>query len=228
MVVIDPGHGGADPGAISINGVYEKAITLQVARALREQLLATGRYRVALTRDGDDFVRLRDRVAQAREQGADLFISLHADSLGQANVSGMSVYTLSDKASDREAEMLAARENRADALGGLDLKAETDEVVSILIDLAQRDTLNQSRRVANLLVEEMGKQVRLLPRPHRSAGFAVLTAPDVPSVLIELGYLSNPKDAKMLTQTEHQVRLARSIARGIDGYFAAATGLSRS
>jgi N-acetylmuramoyl-L-alanine amidase len=228
VIAIDPGHGGIDPGAISVAGVYEKAITLQVARALRDQIQATGRYRVVLTRDGDEFVRLRDRVALARAEGADLFVSLHADSLGQANVSGMSIYTLSDTASDREAEMLAARENRADALGGLDLVAESDEVVGILIDLAQRDTMNQSRRVANLLVEEMGRQIRLLPRPHRSAGFAVLTAPDVPSVLIELGYLSNPRDAKLLTQSEHQIRLARSIVRGIDGYFAAASGLSRS
>lgn len=228
MVVIDAGHGGADPGAISVGGVHEKAITLQIARALRAQLLATGRYRVALTRDGDEFVRLRDRVGKARDLGADLFVSLHADSLGQADVGGMSVYTLSDKASDREAEMLAARENRADAIGGMDLAVESDEVAGILIDLAQRDTMNQSRRFANLLIQEMGKQVRLLPRPHRSAGFAVLTAPDVPSVLVELGYLSNPRDAKLLTQSEHQIRLARSIVRGIDGYFAAASGSSRS
>lgn len=124
--------------------------------------------------------------------------------------------------------MLAARENRADALGGVNLTAENDEVVSILIDLAQRDTMNQSRRLANLLVEEVGRHTKLVPRPHRSAGFAVLTAPDVPSVLMELGYLSSPQDAKLLAQSEHRVRIARSIQRSIDGYFAARAGVSRS
>ena len=228
VIALDPGHGGVDPGAISVTGVYEKDITLAVARVVRDQLVATGRYRVVLTRDSDVFLRLRDRVALAREAGADLFISLHADSIGSSDMRGMSIYSLSDKASDREADMLAARENRADALGGVNLTAENDEVVSILIDLAQRDTMNQSRRLANLLVEEVGRHARLVPRPHRSAGFAVLTAPDVPSVLIELGYLSSPQDAKLLEQAEHRARIARSIQRSIDGYFAARTGVSRS
>ena len=228
VVALDPGHGGVDPGAISVTGVYEKDITLAMARAVRDQLVATGRYRVVMTRDSDVFLRLRDRVALAREAGADLFISLHADSIGSSDMRGMSIYSLSDKASDREADMLAARENRADALGGVNLTAENDEVVSILIDLAQRDTMNQSRRLANLLVEEVGRHTRLVPRPHRSAGFAVLTAPDVPSVLMELGYLSSPQDAKLLEQSEHRARIARSIQRSIDGYFAARAGVSRS
>ncbi|UEM22618.1 N-acetylmuramoyl-L-alanine amidase [Skermanella mucosa] len=228
VIALDPGHGGVDPGAISVTGVYEKDITLAMARAVRDQLVATGRYRVVMTRDSDVFLRLRDRVALAREAGADLFISLHADSIGSSDMRGMSIYSLSDKASDREADMLAARENRADALGGVNLTAENDEVVSILIDLAQRDTMNQSRRLANLLVEEVGRHTKLVPRPHRSAGFAVLTAPDVPSVLMELGYLSSPQDAKLLAQSEHRVRIARSIQRSIDGYFAARAGVSRS
>jgi N-acetylmuramoyl-L-alanine amidase len=228
VVVLDPGHGGVDPGAVSVTGAFEKDLTLAMARVVRDQLTATGRYRVVMTRDSDVFLRLRDRVAKAREAGAELFISLHADSIGSSDVRGLSVYSLSENASDREAATLAARENRADALDGINLTAENDEVVNILISLAQRDTMNQSRRFANMLVDEMGRQTRLVPRPHRSAGFAVLTAPDIPSVLVELGYLSSPQDAKLLGQTEHRGRMARSILRSIDGYFAARTGISRS
>ena len=228
VVVLDPGHGGVDPGAISVTGTFEKDLTLAMARVVRDHLTASGRYRVVMTRDSDVFLRLRDRVAKAREAGAELFISLHADSIGSSDVRGMSIYSLSENASDREAATLAARENRADALDGINLTAENDEVVNILISLAQRDTMNQSRRFANMLVKEMGRENRLVPRPHRSAGFAVLTAPDIPSVLIELGYLSSPQDAKLLGQTEHRGRMARSILRSIDGYFAARGGISRS
>jgi len=228
VVVLDPGHGGVDPGAISVTGAFEKDLTLAMARVVRDQLTASGRYRVVMTRDSDVFLRLRDRVAKAREAGAELFISLHADSIGSSDVRGMSIYSLSENASDREAATLAARENRADALDGINLTAENDEVVNILISLAQRDTMNQSRRFANMLVNEMGRQTRMVPRPHRSAGFAVLTAPDIPSVLIELGYLSSPQDAKLLGQTEHRGRMARSLLRSIDGYFAARAGISRS
>ncbi|HYI70803.1 MAG TPA: N-acetylmuramoyl-L-alanine amidase [Skermanella sp.] len=228
VVVLDPGHGGVDPGAISVTGAFEKDLTLAMARVVRDQLTASGRYRVVMTRDSDVFLRLRDRVAKAREAGAELFISLHADSIGSSDVRGMSIYSLSENASDREAATLAARENRADALDGINLTAENDEVVNILISLAQRDTMNQSRRFANMLVKEMGRETRMVPRPHRSAGFAVLTAPDIPSVLIELGYLSSPQDAKLLGQTEHRGRMARSLLRSIDGYFAARAGISRS
>jgi len=228
VIVLDPGHGGVDPGAISVTGAFEKDLTLAMAQAVRDQLVASGRYRVVLTRDSDVFLRLRDRVAKAREAGAELFISLHADSIGSTDVRGMSIYSLSENASDREAATLAARENRADALDGINLTAENDEVVNILISLAQRDTMNQSRRFANMLVDEMGRQSRLVPRPHRSAGFAVLTAPDIPSVLIEMGYLSSPQDAKLLSQTEHRARMARSLLRSVDGYFAARSGLGRS
>jgi N-acetylmuramoyl-L-alanine amidase len=228
VVVLDPGHGGVDPGAISVTGAFEQDLTLAMARVVKDQLTASGRYRVVMTRDSDVFLRLRDRVAKAREAGAELFISLHADSIGSSDVRGMSIYSLSENASDKEAATLAARENRADALDGINLTAENDEVVNILISLAQRDTMNQSRRFANMLVDEMSRQTRLVPRPHRSAGFAVLTAPDIPSVLMEMGYLSSPQDAKLLGQTEHRARMARSILRSVDGYFAARSGLSRS
>jgi len=228
LIVIDAGHGGQDPGATAVNGVHEKDITLSVARELKRQLERTGRFRVALTRDRDVFIALRERVSIARSKGADLFISLHADSIGRREVRGLSVYTLSDKASDREAEMLAQRENRADAIVGLDLSVEEKEVVNILIDLAQRDTKNQSRRMAELVVREVGRDVELLPRPIRSAGFAVLTAPDVPSILVELGYLSHPTDAKLLTSRKHQERLAAGLVRAVDGFFKRDVLLTRS
>ncbi|WP_448192019.1 N-acetylmuramoyl-L-alanine amidase [Azospirillum sp. sgz301742] len=220
LIVLDPGHGGEDPGAIGVGGLHEKDITLAVARELRRQLEATGRYRVMLTRDKDVFIRLRERVGMARDVGADLFVSLHADSHGTASLRGLSIYTLSDKASDREAEMLAAKENRADAIGGLDLSAESDLVASILIDLAQRDTMNHSKRFAKTVLETVRGDVPLLPsKPHRQAGFAVLTAPDVPSVLVEMGYLSSPQDAGQLNSPQHRERLARGVSRAVDSYF---------
>lgn len=229
LIVVDPGHGGVDPGAVGIGGVFEKDITLATARELRRQLEATGRYRVRLTRDADTFIPLRDRVAIAREAGAALFVSLHADSIGSNAIRGLSVYTLSDKASDREAEALAAKENRVDAIAGINLASETDQVASILIDLAQRDTMNQSRRFATMALDHLGREVRILPnRPHRQAGFAVLTAPDVPSILVEMGYLSSKEDANLLTTPAHRERLSRALSRGIDSYFKWLAGVRRS
>ncbi len=220
LIVLDPGHGGPDPGAIGVGGLHEKDITLAAAREAKRQLEATGRYRVRLTRDKDVFIRLRDRVAIAREADASLFISLHADSIGAGEMRGLSIYTLSDKASDREAEMLAAKENRADAIAGLDLSGENDLVASILIDLAQRDTMNHSKRFAKIALENLGREVKLIPsKPHRQAGFAVLTAPDVPSALIEMGYLSSRQDASLLTTADHREKLGRALARTIDAYF---------
>lgn len=220
LIVLDPGHGGGDPGAIGVGGVYEKEITLAAARELRRQLLATGRYRVKLTRDSDVFIRLRDRVALAREAEADLFISLHADTLGSDQVRGLSIYTLSGKASDREAEMLAAKENRADAIVGMDLSTENQLVASILIDLAQRDTMNHSKRFAAYALSHLSKDVRILAsKPQREAGFAVLTAPDVPSVLVEMGYLSNPTDAKLLVTQAHREKLTKDMVNAVDAYF---------
>ncbi|MBP2228109.1 N-acetylmuramoyl-L-alanine amidase [Azospirillum agricola] len=228
LVVLDPGHGGADPGAVGVGGLHEKDITLAAAREAKRQLEATGRYRVRLTRDSDVFIRLRDRVAIAREANADLFISLHADSIGSGDMRGLSIYTLSDKASDREAEMLAAKENRADAIAGMDLSGENSLVASILIDLAQRDTMNHSKRFAKIALDHLGRDVKLIPsKPHRQAGFAVLTAPDVPSALIEMGYLSSKQDANLLTTATHREKLGRSLARTIDAYFKWLGGMAR-
>ncbi|PWC33459.1 N-acetylmuramoyl-L-alanine amidase [Azospirillum sp. TSO35-2] len=228
LIVLDPGHGGQDPGAIGVGGLYEKDITLATAKEVKHQLEATGRYRVRLTRDSDVFIRLRDRVAIGREAGADLFLSLHADSIGSGDVRGLSIYTLSDKASDREAEMLAAKENRSDALAGLDLSGENQLVASILIDLAQRDTMNHSKRFATLALAHLGRDITLIPsKPHRQAGFAVLTAPDVPSALIEMGYLSSPKDVSLLVSSAHREKLGKGLARTIDAYFRWLHGSSR-
>ena len=166
------------------------------------------------------FVRLRDRVATARAARADLFLSIHADAIGQAQFRGTSVYTLSETASDEEAAALAQRENRADIIAGLDLTQEHPEVASILIDLAQRETMNLSARAAGIMVNELGKSVQLLPtNPHRFAGFAVLKAPDTPSLLIELGYLSNRNDEMLLTQPEHRAKVAAAILRSVDRFF---------
>lgn len=220
VIVLDPGHGGVDPGAIGVNGVHEKAVALAVALRLRQRLEATGRYRVVMTRSTDKFLPLRKRIEVARDADADLFISLHADSVLRGRARGSSVYTLSETASDAEAAALARSENRSDALAGFDLTEERDDVTSILIDLAQRETMNKSRAFANLFVQQMGQQgMRMVTRPHRSAGFAVLKAPDVPSVLIELGFLSDDSDANLLTTPQHQEALAGAISATVDGYF---------
>ncbi len=219
VVALDPGHGGVDPGATGINGIHEKDITLATAFEVRRQLEASGRFRVMMTREEDEFVPLRERVARARQAGADLFISLHADSIAKSEIHGLSIYTQSDTGSDHEAETLAAKENRADAIGGIDLSHENDQVATILIDLAQRDTRNHSHRFATMVLRDAGRVLPLLPKPDRSAAFAVLTAPDVPSVLIEMGYLSNAKDASLLTQAQHRQRLAGILAHSVEGYF---------
>lgn len=219
VVAIDAGHGGVDPGAISLNGEYEKRITLAVARALRDRLNALGRYKVVMTRDRDVFIRLRDRIAIARAAGANLFISLHADKMANTLVRGLSVYTLSERASDAEAAALAEQENRSDLLAGVNLGTESPEVTNILIDLVQRESMNQSSVLAAGLVRELREQTLLLPKTHRFAGFAVLKAPDVPSALVELGYLSNPADERLLRSDQHRRKLAAAIARAIDAYF---------
>jgi N-acetylmuramoyl-L-alanine amidase len=220
VIVIDAGHGGVDPGAISLGGVFEKAITLGVAAEIERQLTASGRYKVVMTRSDDTFIRLRDRVAIARQVNADLFISIHADSLNDHSIGGMSIYTLSETASDREAEALAAKENKADIIAGVDLRDESPQVSTILIDLAQRETKNLSAKLARSVIDSVGQDRRLLPRPHRFAGFAVLTAPDVPSVLIELGYLSNRADEHELLDPSHRERLGHGIVRALDAFFA--------
>ena len=172
-----------------------------------------------MTRDRDRFIRLRDRVAIARDRKADLFISIHADSIRNKSVSGPSVYTLSEKASDKEAAELAERENKVDLIAGIDLTHESADVTNILIDLAQRETMNQSARFAAVLVKTLKDQTGVLARPHRFAGFAVLKAPDLPSVLLETGFLSNAKDAKRLTSRTYRRQLASAITAAIDRYF---------
>ena len=221
MIIIDPGHGGVDPGAQSRHGIYEKHVVLALSREITRQLIASGRYRAEMTRDRDVFIRLRDRVAIARKKGADIFISVHADSIRNSKVSGPSVYTLSEKASDKEAAELAERENKADLIAGMDLSHESADVANILIDLAQRESMNQSARFAGYLVSELGNKTEVLPRPHRFAGFAVLKAPDLPSVLLETGFLSNRDDERRLTSKSYRRQLASAIVAAIDSYFGA-------
>lgn len=219
-VVLDAGHGGVDPGTIGIGGTFEKNITLPTVLEIRRQLLATGRYKVVLTRDRDIFIPLPERVSIARAANADLFVSIHADSNHDSQERGATIYTLSNTASDAEAAAEAARENRSDIIAGVDLTHENKEVSNILIDLAQRESMNRSAIFASLLVQELGKAARLIPeKPHRFAGFAVLRDPDVPSVLIELGYLSNVADERQLTDPRHRARVAAAICRAIDIYF---------
>ncbi len=227
VIALDPGHGGIDPGTIGASGTLEKNLTLDVAREIKRTLEATQRYRVVLTREDDTFIRLRDRIQVARAAAAELFVSLHADALGDAKFRGATVYTLSDKASDAEAEALAQRENKADLIAGIDLTDEAPEVTGILIDLAQRETMNLSARLAGYLVQEMAHETQLLRRSHRFAGFAVLKAPDVPSTLIELGYLSNRQDETMLNQPAYRRRLANAMLHAIDRFFQAHGGAKR-
>ncbi len=219
LIALDAGHGGVDPGAIGTSGVYEKEITLAMALELKRQLEKSGRYRVVLTREEDVFIRLRDRIAVARAAGADLFVSLHADSHDTRDLRGASVYTLSEQASDAEAAALAAKENKSDVIAGVDLSNENEVVTNILIDLAQRETKNLSARFAALLVDELKRDTLMLRNSHRFAGFAVLKAPDVPSVLVELGYLSSSADEAELRSARHRAKLGSAMVRAIDGFF---------
>ena len=221
VVMLDPGHGGVDPGAVGVSGIYEKDVTLAMAREVKRQLETTGRYKVVMTRDDDVFVRLRDRIAKARTTEAELFVSIHADAMRNRETRGASIYTLSENASDDEAAALAARENRADIIAGVDLSHENKTVMNILIDLAQRETMNHSASFAHILVEELAREIQLVPvKPHRFAGFAVLRAPDVPSVLVELGYISNKADEQLLTRPHYRTKVAASLVKAIERYFA--------
>ncbi len=194
-------------------------MTLATAREVRQALQAIGGYKVILTRNGDVFIPLRDRVAIARRAGADVFLSLHADKTDDESIRGLCAYTLSERASDAEAAALAERENKVDLIAHMDLRRAAPDVASILIDLAQRDTKNSSARMAGLVLASARGDTLLLQRPHRFAGFAVLKAPDMPSVLIELGFLSNPAEEATLRSPAGRRRLARVIAHGIDAYF---------
>ena len=172
-----------------------------------------------MTRDTDRALALRDRIRFAHKHEADLFISIHADSAKNKKASGLSVYTISERASDKEAQMLAERENKADIILGIDLSNELPEVSNILIDLAKRDTMDKSAHYANLLVQKMAKNVTLVPNAHRFAGFVVLKSPSIPSVLIEIGYLSNPREEKLLQQNNYRDKLANSIVQAVNTYF---------
>jgi N-acetylmuramoyl-L-alanine amidase len=211
-----------DPGAISPKGLYEKTVTLATARELARRLDASGRYRALLTRGRDTFVPLRERVHRARTSRAELFLSIHADALPDHGLRGLSVYTLSERASDRETAALAVRENKADFVAGLWLSRQPPVIGAILLDLARRQTNNRSLLLARAIVEELGRSVPLLDKPHREAGFTVLTAPDIPSALVELGCLSNPGEERLLGQAAYQHRLAEALLRAIDDYFAGA------
>jgi len=219
IIVLDPGHGGVDPGAIGLQGTYEKKIVLMAAKSIGKILKKSGRYNVILTRKSDRFIPLRSRVAIARRAQADLFISLHADSIKNGAVRGATVYTLSENASDKEAAQLAERENKSDLIAGIDLNAESQEVTDILIDLVQRETMNQSAVFAGAVVEEITKKIKTHRRPHKFAGFAVLKALDIPSILLEMGYLSNIKDEALLNSDAFQKKLGLAILLGLDRYF---------
>lgn len=223
-IVIDPGHGGDDPGAISVSGAHEKDITLAMAQVLKRKLDATKRFRVTLTRGDDQFIELRERTAMADRDDVHLFISLHADSITSRGVRGLSVYTLSDKASDAESEALAAKENRADLVVGVDHSRQKGVDTRELLFRMEFDDVSQiSRQFRKLVVDEMrGQDIETLPTPHRSAGFVVLKTRKVPSVLIEMGYLSNPADERLLRQTKHQDRFANAIIKAADRFFACA------
>ena len=224
VVVVDAGHGGVDPGTHGASGLEEKTIVLAVAKDLRADLEATGRYTVQLTRDSDVYIPLRERVQIARAAHGELFISLHVDSNDLRDIRGASIYTLSEDASDREAAKLAEKENMSDVIAGVDLTGENSPVASILIDLAQRDTMNRSARFAEMALNDLGHGTLLQPAsPHRSAGFAVLKAPDVPAVLVELGYLSNREDEAEMATDAWRKRVASALADAINKHFASET-----
>lgn len=218
LIVIDAGHGGIDPGATGVSGIQEKKLVLDYALELKAQIEEKGKFRVLLTREKDVFIQLRDRYQIAEQAGADLFISLHANTHAKSSIQGASVFTLSEKGADSDAEAaaLAAKENAADALAGV---TDSDDVAAILGDLMRRETMNLSKNMANRLVDEIGDETKLLKNTHRFANFAVLRSPTVPSVLIEIGYLSNKKEEELMRSKKHRQAVSRAIVRAIEGYF---------
>jgi N-acetylmuramoyl-L-alanine amidase len=222
MVVLDPGHGGIDNGAISASGVMEKDIVLAFATQLRDRIEQSGKYRVVMTRSDDTFIPLVDRVRMARIRQAALFVSIHADAIkkSEGEAHGATVYTLSETASDPDAARLAEEENRSDVVAGIDMAHEPGDVADILIDLAQRETKVFSQQFAQNLVGEFKSSTRLHMHPLKSAGFIVLKAPDVPSVLVELGYMSTKDDLVHLMSAEWRSRTAGSVVHAVDGFFA--------
>ena len=223
VIVIDPGHGGVDNGTQAGGGdIMEKNLVLGFGLALRDKIEKSGKYRVVMTRTDDTFIPLNERVKIARNESASLFVSIHADALprGEGDAQGATIYTLADKATDAEAERLADAENKSDAIGGVNLTDEPTEVADILIDLVQRETRTFSNRFARTLMGEMKNTVRMHKHPLKSAGFRVLKAPDVPSVLVELGYVSNKGDLEHLVSEDWRNKTVGSMAQAIDAFFA--------
>ncbi len=218
LIIIDAGHGGKDSGAIGRKHTKEKDITLLYARELAAALNNSGKFRAKLTRHDDRFILLRERIKIARKLGGDIFLSIHADSAPTIRARGLSIYTLSEEASDEEAAALAARENKVDILAGVDLSHEDKDVANILIDLAQRDTKNKSIMLADSLVSALRGNIKLLPNTHRFAGFAVLKAPDIPSALIEIGFLSNPKEEQLIKTAHYRQKVIKYLIQGIEDY----------
>jgi N-acetylmuramoyl-L-alanine amidase len=215
VVAIDPGHGGIDPGA-SAGGLVEKQIVLDFARLLAERIAAEPGLAAYLIRDDDSFLTLRERIRRARAAGANLIVSLHADTTEEGVAEGAHVYTLSAEASDEAATALAERENRADIIGGVALAGESDDLAGLLVDLARRGTGDEDRKLATALIETMAAEIPLLPTaPHRTANFRILKAPELPSVLVELGYMSNEMDRMRLESELWRARAADALARGI-------------
>lgn len=219
VIVIDAGHGGVDPGCIGRNGTYEKDIVLSTALDLAKQLEASKRFKVHMSRTDDSFVPLSERVARARAHNADLFLSIHADALPESRLRGASVFTLSEKASDKEAAALAERENKSDLIAGINFGTRDPEVNEILFDLTRRQTNNLSIRLAQKMVTELGHRVKLLNNTHRSAAFVVLRAPDIPSALVEIGCLSNRDEERALREGSYQRTVASALVRSVSDYF---------
>jgi N-acetylmuramoyl-L-alanine amidase len=220
LVMLDPGHGGKDPGAIGVSGTYEKQVALATALELKRQLEAGGRYRVELTRSRDVFIPLDERVDRAQHKGAALFVSMHADALADHSVRGASVYTLSQTASDAQTAALARTENSADRFLGGQWQGTSPEVSEILASLVRQETRVGSVRIARRLVGCLDQDLPMLPNPDRHAGFVVLKAADIPSVLVEMGFMSNPRDEAALRQPDHRKLVAQAMQRAVDAFFA--------
>jgi N-acetylmuramoyl-L-alanine amidase len=222
LVMLDPGHGGKDPGAIGVSGTYEKQIALATALELKRQLEAGGRYRVELTRSRDIFIPLDGRVDYAQRRGAALFVSMHADALSDHSVRGASVYTLAPTASDAQTAALARTENSADRFIGRQWQGTSPQVSEILASLVRKETRANSVRIARRLVGCLDQDLPMLPNPDRHAGFVVLKSADIPSVLVEMGFMSNPRDEAALRRPEHRKMVAQAMHRAVDAFFTGA------
>ena len=219
IIVIDPGHGGRDSGTVGVSKTLEKNITLKVGLLLKKEFNKYDDFDVILTRERDVFIKLQERTRIAKKSNASIFISLHADYNKNRRTRGISLYTLSERASDKEAEALARRENRSDLFGNVDFSSESSEVTNILIDLTKRETLNQSSHLVNFMIKEFKNDMNLLKRAHRFAGFAVLKSLDIPSVLLEMGYLSNKSDSRLLNRKDYQKKISENIVKAVQNYF---------